>query len=58
MYTYGYTTLRPRLDECPGYDIKQSDGEAPVTLEFREMQSTPFIAIAPRSTLTWRGSDW
>ena len=31
-------TLRP--NKCPGYDIKQSDGEAPVMLEFSGMQST------------------
>ena len=30
-------------NECPVYDIKQSDDEVPVMLEY------PFIAIAPRS---------
>ena len=33
------------LNEYSGYDIKQSDGKAPVLLEYR------FIAIAPRFTL-------
>ena len=37
-------------NECPGYDIKQSDGEASVMLEYS------FIAITPRSTLTWNKS--
>ena len=27
-------------NECPGYDTKQSDGEASVTLELKGMQST------------------
>ncbi len=39
--------------ECLGYDTKQSDGEVPVMLGNVEY---PFIAIAPRSTLAWRGS--
>ena len=36
--------------ECPGYDIKQSDGEAS-TLEIWENVEYPFIAITARSTL-------
>ena len=28
------------LNECPGYDTKQSDGEVPVMLELWRMQST------------------
>ena len=39
------------LNECPGYDIKQSDSEAPVMLEFLVNLEYPFIAIAPMSTL-------
>ena len=35
--------------ECPRYDTKQSDCEAPVMLELWVMLSTPFTAIAPRS---------
>ena len=37
-------------NECPGYDIKQSVGEAPVMLELWGMR-VPFIAIAPMFTL-------
>ena len=29
------------LNECPGYDTKQSDGEAPVMLELWAMRNTP-----------------
>ena len=39
-------------NECPRYDIKQSDGEVPGMLEH------PFIAIAPRSTLARSGSTY
>ena len=35
-----------------GYDTKQSNDEAPVTLELWEMQSTPLFAIVPRLTVT------
>ena len=28
-------------NECPGYDIKQSDGEVPIMLEFSGMRNTP-----------------
>ena len=38
-------------NKCPGYDTKQSDGEAPVMQELWEMRRFPFIAIAPRSTM-------
>ena len=49
--------LRPTpFNECPEYVTKQSDGEVPVMLELWVIQSTPFIAIAPRSTLAQRGS--
>ena len=34
-------------NECPGYDIKQSDGETSVVLELREMQSTPSLPSLP-----------
>ena len=46
----------PTPNECPGYDTKQSDGEVPAMLELWGMRSTPFIAIAPRSTLLRSGS--
>ena len=35
---------RPR-NECAGYDIKQSDGEAPVMLELWGMWSTPSLPL-------------
>ena len=34
-------------NECPGYDIKQSDGEAPVMLEFWGMQIIPSLPSFP-----------
>ena len=37
--------------------LKQSDGEVPAVLEFKNVEY-PFIAIAPRSTLARRGSTW
>ena len=40
----------PPPNECPEYN-KQSDGETPVMLEIWKVQSTPFIANAPWSTL-------
>ena len=40
------------LNKCPGYDTKQSDGEAPVMLEFWRMQSTPSLSSLPGSLRT------
>ena len=34
-------------NECPGYDIKQLDAEAPVILELWEIQSTPSLPSLP-----------
>ena len=34
----------PHSNEYPGYDIKQSDGEVPVMLEFWRMRSTPLLS--------------
>ena len=34
-------------NHCPGYDIKQSYGEAPVMLELWEMRSTPSLLPVP-----------
>ena len=34
-------------NECPGYDIKQSDGVAPVTVELCGMWSTPSLLSLP-----------
>ena len=33
------------LNECPGYDAKQSDGEVPVMLGLWGMQSTPSLPL-------------
>ena len=41
----------PATTECLGYDIKQSDGKAPVMLELWEMWSAP-------SLLSFPGSLW
>ena len=43
----------PRPNECPGYDIKQSDGEFPVMLELWGVQSTPSLPSLPGSL--WPG---
>ena len=40
-------------NECPSYDIKQSDSVKP----FGDVDNL-FIVIAPSSTLTWSGSAW
>ena len=39
--------VRLHPNECPGYDTKQSDGEVPVMLELRGMQSTPLLPLLP-----------
>ena len=39
--------VRPLPNECPGYDTKQSDGEAPVMLKLLGMQSTPSLLLLP-----------
>ena len=36
-------------NEYPGYDIKQSDSEAPVMLKLWRMQSTPKLPLLPGS---------
>ena len=33
--------------ECPGYNIKQSDGEVPVMLELSGMPNTPSLPLLP-----------
>ena len=38
---------RLHLNECPGYDTKQSDGEAQVMQTFWGMQSTPLLTLLP-----------
>ena len=37
----------PPTPECPGYDNKQSNGDAPAMLELREMQKTPSLPSLP-----------
>ena len=44
---------RPASNECPGYDIKQSDDEVPVMLALWGMQSTPSLPLLPGSL--WPG---
>ena len=34
-------------NECPGYDIKQSDGEVPAMLDLWRMRSTPSLPSLP-----------
>ena len=41
-----YTICTPP-NECPGYDIKQSDGEVLVMLELWGMRSTPSLPSLP-----------
>ena len=40
--------IPPLPNECPGYDIKQSDGGAPVMLELWGMLSAPSGSLWPR----------
>ena len=57
---YTHCICVERLDssnECPRYDTKQSDDEAPVMLVF-ENSEYPFTVIPPRSTLVRSGSTW
>ena len=37
------------LNECPGYDTKQSDGEFPLKLELWEMRSASLLPLLPGS---------
>ena len=37
----------PPINECPGYDTKQSDGEVPVKLGLWGMWSTPSLPLLP-----------
>ena len=39
--------LDPHPNECPRYNIKQSDDEVPVMLELWEIQSTPLLPSLP-----------
>ena len=49
----------PPHNECPGYDIKQSDGEVPVMLEVWGIWGTPSLQLLPGPL--WPGMvapDW
>ena len=37
----------PPLNECPGYDTKQFNGEVPAVLELWGMRSTPLLPLLP-----------
>ena len=37
--------VRPLLNECPGYDTKESNGEVPVMLEPWGIRSTPSLTL-------------
>ena len=39
----------PSHNECQGYDIKQSDGEAPIMVELWGMRITPSLQSLPGS---------
>ena len=41
--------IRPQPNECPGFDIKQYDGEVPVMLKLLGMRSTPSLPSLPGS---------
>ena len=43
----------PYSNECPRYDIKQSDGEVPVMLELWRMQSTLLLLSHPGPLWPW-----
>ena len=47
MYLCMTELLDTYPNECPGYDTKQSDGEALVMLEFGEMRSTSSVPSLP-----------
>ena len=46
-----FTHSKDFPSECPAYDTKQSDGEAPVMLELWRMPSTPLLPLLP--SLFW-----
>ena len=47
MHTTSLQRRRTSPNEYPGYDIKQSYGEAPVMRELMGMQSTPLLSLLP-----------
>ena len=48
-----YKVVRPPTNECPAYNSKQSDGEAPVMQKLWGRQSTPSLPSLPGSI--WPG---
>ena len=54
MYVkFGKFTSNRSVAQYPGYNTKQSNGEAPVMLKLCRNAEYPFIAIALRYTLEW-----
>ena len=47
MITWNSAEIVDLPNECPVYDSKQSDGEAPVMLELLEMWGTPSLPSLP-----------
>ena len=45
------------LNECLGYDTKQSDGEVPGMLALGNVKH-PFISIIPQPTLVRNDNNW
>ena len=45
IHTASLLRCKGSSNECPGYDTKQSDSEAPVILELWGMQSTPLMPL-------------
>ena len=58
LVNYLCRRVRPRTNDCPGYDIKHSDGEVLVMLGALGNAEYLFVAIALWSTLTRSGSSW
>ena len=46
-YTNSSAERKDHLNECPGYDTKQSDGDVPVMLELWGMRGTPLLPSLP-----------
>ena len=44
---YTDCTFEDSLNDCSGFDIKQSDGEVPVKLELWGVQSIPLLPSLP-----------
>ena len=44
QWLYLYSGVRPATNECPWYDIKQSDGEALVMMDIWGIQNIPSLS--------------